>query len=161
MKKIRWGCIGASVALVTLSVLFGVACFSPKTAASKIEPIETPKVIPMMVATSSIPEVKKIPVVIPQILLDIAYCESGNRQFYANGSLVIGRIDHDDRGRFQINRRYHGKAARAMGLDLDTDEGNTAYALALFKKEGTRPWLASKKCWTNIQAWRINRKTYY
>jgi len=89
------------------------------------------------------PPVKKV----NPSLEKIAWCESGGKQFHADGSVVKGRIDSDDTGKFQINLRYHGKAAERMGIDLFTLEGNTAYALYLFNSQGTQPWMASAPCW--------------
>lgn len=83
----------------------------------------------------------------------ICACESGNgtpgsaRQFYDDGTLVVGKIDPDDRGKCQVNMRYHGETAEKMGLDLDTEYGNTTYSNWLYEKQGTRPWRASSKCW--------------
>lgn len=160
MKTIRWGWVVAWTIVIFFLVLSIVVSFSPKTAVSATPSKIIEVVTVQPVASSTIPEAKKPPVV-PKVLLDIAYCESGGRQFYADGSLVIGKIDHADTGKFQINKRFHLKTAKKMGLDLDTEEGNTAYALFLYKTQGTRPWLASKKCWSNIQTWKNTRRTYY
>ncbi len=86
---------------------------------------------------------------VPPILDKIAHCESGGRQFDVTGKVIQGRIDPDDRGKYQINRRYHLARATSLGLDLETTEGNTAYALLLYKENGTKDWLASKACWNN------------
>lgn len=83
----------------------------------------------------------------------ICACESGDgtpgsaRQFYDDGTLVIGKIDPDDRGKCQINRRYHGQTAKNMGLDLDTEYGNVTYANWLYEKQGNVPWRWSASCW--------------
>ena len=77
----------------------------------------------------------------------ISFCESGGRQFYPDGTVVTGKIDPRDTGKYQISTHYHGETANKMGLDLFTEEGNEAYAKWLFEKEGTKPWNASKECW--------------
>ena len=84
---------------------------------------------------------------IPKILKKIAKCESRDRQFQKDGSVVRGDANPRDIGRYQINLDYHEKKAREMGLDLFKEEDNEKYALYLFEKEGTRPWNWSKKCW--------------
>ena len=84
---------------------------------------------------------------IPLIFEKIAKCESGSRQFNSDGSVLRGKINSKDIGKFQINLTYHGEAAKKMGLDLFTERGNTLYALYLFRKNGTKDWNWSKSCW--------------
>ena len=91
------------------------------------------------------PEIAKKPP-IPPILERIAACESGNRQFDEKG-IILGKVNRYDRGRFQINEKYHGEKATELGYDLNTLEGNTNFALWLFEREGAKPWNASRKCW--------------
>lgn len=82
------------------------------------------------------------------IMAKIAWCESRNRQYEKDGKTVYtGRIDADDTGVMQINKYYHADTAKKLGLDLDTVEGNMAYAKYLYNKEGTRPWNSSSHCW--------------
>lgn len=83
----------------------------------------------------------------PQILRNIALCESGDNQFNQDGSVLRGKVNSDDIGRFQVNLKYHDANAKKMGLDLMSLEGNTEYAEYLFRKNGTKDWLASEKCW--------------
>lgn len=84
----------------------------------------------------------------------ICACESGDgtigsaRQFKNDGTLIIGIVDNDDRGMCQINRRYHKDTAESMGLDIDTEQGNIKYANYLYETQGSKPWNASKKCWS-------------
>ncbi len=54
----------------------------------------------------------------------------------------------------QINKRYHGKTAEELGLDLNTIEDNLAYARHLYEKQGTQPWSASAPCWQKTIAMR-------
>lgn len=81
------------------------------------------------------------------ILADIAKCESMFRQFNTDGSVLRGRVNKSDVGLLQINEAYHEEKAVELGLDLETVDGNLAYAQYLYDHEGTRPWNASKKCW--------------
>lgn len=80
-------------------------------------------------------------------LIAVAQCESQMRQFDASGGVLRGIKDTDDTGVFQINRRYHLKAAQALGIDIDTLEGNVEYAEILYKANGLADWQASKYCW--------------
>lgn len=93
-------------------------------------------------------------------LVPVCACESSYegrswgtpQQFEPDGKTVrYGRVDPQDRGMCQISRRYHAKAADALGLDLDSEAGNIAYANLLFEQSGFKPWTWSydperKKC---------------
>jgi len=81
-------------------------------------------------------------------LIDVAFCESTFRQTDANGIVVRGRVNRSDVGVMQINEHYHEKDATALGLDLETIEGNVAFARHLYEKKGLSPWKHSKPCWS-------------
>lgn len=81
------------------------------------------------------------------ILAKISKCESGYRQFDSHGQILRGEVNKDDVGLMQINEFYQGDKAKKLGLDLETVQGNLAYAKHLFDTEGTTPWSASQKCW--------------
>ena len=83
----------------------------------------------------------------PAILQKIAYCESGDRHFNADGTVIRGKVNRYDVGRYQINEKYHGQAARAMGLDLEREVDNEVYAKHLLSSQGTWPWNPSRTCW--------------
>lgn len=80
-------------------------------------------------------------------LVKIATCESGNKQFNKDGSVIRGKINNNDVGKYQINLTYHEKQASKLGYDLFTEEGNTNYAIWLYEKEGDKPWDWSRSCW--------------
>jgi hypothetical protein len=82
------------------------------------------------------------------ILAKIAMCESTLRQVDKDGQVLRGKVNKDDVGLLQINEFYHGDKAESLGLDLETINGNLAYAKYLYEKEGTAPWSASAKCWS-------------
>ena len=84
---------------------------------------------------------------VPAILEKIAYCESHNRQFDKNGSVLHGEIDPHDIGKYQINLRYWGVEAKKLGYDLTTEEGNEAMAVELYNRFSTDPWSRSESCW--------------
>lgn len=81
------------------------------------------------------------------IMVRIAKCES-TLMHEKNGEVVRGIVDPDDTGLMQINKRYHGKEAEKLGLDLEDIQDNLAYAKHLFNREGTTPWNSSRKCWS-------------
>ena len=81
------------------------------------------------------------------IMIDIARCESKFRQFDADGNVLRGKVNTGDIGLMQINEGYHAEAAAKLGVDINTIEGNAAYARHLYDREGTQPWISSSKCW--------------
>ncbi len=84
---------------------------------------------------------KDIPVMIP-----IAKCESGFRQFDSNQQPLHGGTGTMI-GVFQIGEEYHRTTAQSLGLNIDTLSGNMAYARYLYERDGTDPWLSSFQCW--------------
>ena len=81
------------------------------------------------------------------ILAEVARCESTFRQFNTKGEVIRGMVNKSDLGLMQVNEYYHGKKADELGFDLETIDGNLAYAKYLYDKEGLAPWSASAKCW--------------
>lgn len=80
------------------------------------------------------------------VLTEIAKCESQFKHFDKNGKL-LKNPNSSAIGAFQIMSSLHYKQAEKLGLDINTLQGNLAYAKYLYDKEGTRPWNASKACW--------------
>jgi hypothetical protein len=83
------------------------------------------------------------------ILIDIARCESGFRQYDKDGTLIRGNVNKADIGVMQINETYHLEKAKKLGFDLESVEGNVGYARYLYESEGAAPWSASQKCWSH------------
>jgi hypothetical protein len=82
------------------------------------------------------------------ILRAICMAESHCQQFESDGKTVLrGRIDPDDTGMFQINKRIHAKLIAETRLDPETTEGNIKLANVLYDKYGTTPWNASRSRW--------------
>ena len=81
------------------------------------------------------------------VMAEIARCESTFRHELEDGSILQGRVDPADTGVMQINKRYHLSSANAMEIDIDTLQGNMAYARHLYETQGTQPWSASMPCW--------------
>ena len=82
------------------------------------------------------------------ILAKVAFCESTYTHYLDDGSVIRGLVDNRDVGVMQINTYYHGDTAERMGHDLETLEGNMAYAKNLYDRQGLQPWSASSKCWS-------------
>ncbi len=76
-----------------------------------------------------------------KILKRIAFCESSLRHEGVFGP------DKKDYGLFQI-RIIHEAKAEELGLDYKSVEGNIKYAVYLYKSQNTKPWYASKHCWS-------------
>ncbi len=81
------------------------------------------------------------------ILVEIARCESSFRHLDKDGNVLRGKVNKGDVGLMQINEYYHAETARKLELDLETLEGNMAYAKYLYNREGGQPWKASSNCW--------------
>jgi hypothetical protein len=91
------------------------------------------------------------------ILQKIAYCESTLRHYNKDGTVRRGKVNAYDVGVMQINELYHAKEAKALGLDLETIDGNVAFARHLYEREGSAPWSSSGKCWNRSTDLAINK----
>lgn len=86
-------------------------------------------------------------------LQKICTCESGQgtgkpqQLNVRTGEVLHGVVNSNDIGMCQINLTYHKAPAQKLGFDLFTEQGNIKYANTLYKKEGSKPWNASRKCW--------------
>ena len=86
------------------------------------------------------------------IVVEIASCESNFRHTLSDGSVLRGRIDDDDIGVMQINKRYHQDSADRLNLDLNDIYDNMVYARILYNDAGTKPWNPSAPCWKKTLA---------
>lgn len=126
----------------TLLIVIFFSLFVPKIATQREKTeIEIGEVAPEILIEKVTPE-------IPKILLDIAICESKNKQFNEDGSVHMGKINPLDTGRFQINQKYWLEKSKELGFDIFTLEGNTKMALYIYEQHGTTPWNWSKSCWS-------------
>lgn len=73
-------------------------------------------------------------------MVTIAKCESGTRQFNADGSVLRGGAGKNYIGIFQIDERIHVPKANSMAYDIYTINGNIAYARYMYFASGTNPW---------------------
>lgn len=130
---------------ITAVLMSAIALLSPALI-SDTEPSESMLVAPA--TTEEQENVWKYPE-----LKRICACESMGepnaepRQYNADGSVLVGVVNSDDKGSCQINAYYHQEQATSLGMDIYTEEGNIAYAHWLYEKEGSQPWLWSKHCW--------------
>jgi len=85
----------------------------------------------------------------PAQVLKIAYCESSFKVNALNTKTVIGH----DSFLMQINSHFHADTMNEMGLNYDNPDDSLNYGLWLLKEQGTKPWNASKKCWTSEKDW--------
>ena len=87
------------------------------------------------------------------IMIQVARCESTFRHNLSDGTVLKGRVDNDDTGVMQINKRYHADRAVELGLDVYDIYDNMEYARYLYEKQGTQPWNASRPCWGRTLAY--------
>jgi peptidoglycan hydrolase-like protein with peptidoglycan-binding domain len=85
------------------------------------------------------------------VMIAIATCESGPRQFAANGSPLLGG-NGVMVGVFQIDETIHTGIAASLGFDINTLTGNLGYARYLYGEDGTEPWISSFPCWNALMA---------
>ena len=84
------------------------------------------------------------------IMIDIAGCESTWVHTKENGEVLRGYVDPRDIGAMQVNTYYHLATSKQMGLDIFDFRDNLKYARFLYERNGTRDWLASRKCWSKV-----------
>ena len=92
------------------------------------------------------------------LLAKIGACESRNRQYNSNGGVLRGEKNTYDRGVMQINILYHQETADKLGLDLNSIDGNVAFARHLYEKFGAKPWKSSSACWSKFASSEIAKK---
>ena len=86
------------------------------------------------------------------IMAEVARCESTFHQYGKNGKALHAGTNNGMIGLFQIHARIHRLEALSLGLDINTPEGNVAYARHLYEQEGMEPWYSSRACWGPMQA---------
>lgn len=60
-----------------------------------------------------------------------------------------GNVWSVDVGWWQINDFYHESSAKKIGLDIHNEYDNLEYGFILLSTQGTKPWSASKSCWSS------------
>ena len=80
-----------------------------------------------------------------KIMLGIAKCESGARQYDENGVVIVNEKTFDY-GALQINQMHIPEALK-MGLDVFTLDGNLRFGKHLLDTQGLKSWRSSLRCW--------------
>lgn len=148
----------SKLVLLALLIVIASLLFIPNIAKQKEEVKNEIEVV----------EVKPEPE-IPQILLDIAWCESNmsqdkrgyNYRFKLVDGVKTKYLWSTDIGYWQINNYYHEDRAKSLGMDIYTYEGNRDYALLLYNENGLKDWGASSACWSDIGAWKAKHNYPY
>lgn len=94
----------------------------------------------MSLQANTAPAIKNETSTIPETLLRICTCETQCRQFDKSGNVIRGQVNRQDIGKWQINWDHHSSTIKKLGLNVETEEGNTAYASYLYSTQGTKPW---------------------
>ena len=81
------------------------------------------------------------------VLIEIAECESTFRHWDPETGEPLSNPNSSATGAMQLMASYHREPASNLGWDIDTLEGNLAYAEYLYDTEGVTPWEASRHCW--------------
>lgn len=76
------------------------------------------------------------------VMIEIAKCESKFRQFTDAGNVLRGGSGGMMVGVFQFFESVHTTAAKKLGFDLLTVEGNIGYAKHVYAQSGTTPWVS-------------------
>lgn len=179
MKNVNGGLslLGLALTIAIIALFLFVPNAASKTTEATLEPTTATE------STSTPEKATKCPSEIqteeglpemPQVLLDISWCESRDKQSkvglnyrtreitLADGSTTTEKyVWSRDIGRWQINEYYHAEEAKRLGFDIYTERGNALYALRLYNSNGTRDWEASKPCWSDIAAWKAREQSYY
>lgn len=83
-----------------------------------------------------------------RVLHAIAICESGDRQFDTDGSVLMNRHGSSATGRYQIMSSVWRPTAESMGINIDTAAGNKkmAYHILRETQQGIYAWSESFPC---------------
>lgn len=138
-----------NLASMTLTGLFVWSSFGATSTLTPptvvLEPAQTAATVEV-VAEKTVKELVEDEFGRGHIMVEVARCESQYRQFH-EGAVLRGKVNPQDVGIFQINEGYHLSIATKLNLDIETSEGNIAYARHLYDQKGTAPWIWSKPCW--------------
>lgn len=110
-----------------------------------VPPMSWPILIEVVKAEEPEPE----PVVIASdtFLHYASYCESRHRQYNNDGSVLRGRVDSRDVGRWQINEYYWLEKSIELGIDIYTESGNHEMARYILNvAQGESAWAPSAEC---------------
>ena len=142
-KRIKIRTFAIAVAATLFLICFNIALAASTTITyKKVEVTPEPKVV--LIGTEPQPE--EVIVSAESFLHYASFCESTHRQFNDDGSVLHGRVDPRDTGRWQINTYYWGDKAIELGYDIDTEHGNYMMAQHILSVQGEGAWSASAPC---------------
>jgi hypothetical protein len=130
--------------LFVITVLFSVHVISAEAAATSSVPSTT--VTSSRATSTSLQTPAEIEKRVSEyftdvpVMIEIAKCESKFRQYTDAGNVLRGGGSGGMIGIFQFYELIHKAPALALGFDIETVEGNIAYARHIYEQEGTRPW---------------------
>ena len=138
---------------MSVAIIIGLLLI-PETAASVIVEDDVVVEEPMVLLPEVVEEVEEVVIETPRIpvMKAIAICESGDRQFKDDGTLVRNPKSSAV-GKYQIMASIHEDTAFRLGHNIYTEEGNEGYANHLYDVSGTLPWEAdpaSHACWSKL-----------
>lgn len=135
-----------SLSVVSMCVLFAGQVMNVEAA----DMLATSSPATSIVATSTVTLINQTPAEIEKrvreyfvdtpVMIDIALCESKFRQFTDSGNVMRGGSGGMMVGIFQFFESVHSKAAKNLGFDVLTVEGNLGYAKHVYEQSGTTPW---------------------
>lgn len=175
-SKTKGGLCLLALLILTVAIIV-VLLLIPKVAISS-KSVSTPLVSATSTQVEAVQEIspsvgQKKQGIMPQVLLDISWCESRDDQAKigynyryktvtdASGATSsVKYLWSRDIGRWQINEYYHAEKAKSLGIDIYTEAGNAQYALLLYNSNGTRDWNASKPCWSDIATYKAKKKSF-
>lgn len=82
----------------------------------------------------------------PELIYKLVECESSWQVDATNTNKDL--LKTKDYGLFQLNSYWQVPTATKMGLDIKDPEQHIIYAFNLLRREGLKPWEASKFCWS-------------
>lgn len=94
----------------------------------------------------NVPEKIEVDESTEEVLSYLSYCESRDRQFDSDGSVLRGVVNPKDVGKWQINEYYWLEKSLELGYDIYTEEGNRAMAIHILEAQGIEAWSASAEC---------------
>ncbi len=134
-----------SYIIATLGILFYFPIITfAQSATTTIDIINTETATTTATSTPKLPTLAESEAIVRKyfvddpIMITIAKCESGFRQYNNNDAPLIGHGLYV--GVFQIDQNIHAEFAKSLGMDIYTLDGNLAYAKRLKNASGTRPW---------------------
>ena len=141
-NKIRSFAIAFATALFLICFNIALAASTTITYSKAEEPVQK------TVEVEHVQEISSLDVLVPtdSFLYYASYCESRHRQFDTDGTVLLGKVDPRDTGRWQINTYYWGQEAVELEYNIETEHGNYMMAQHILSVQGEGAWSASASC---------------